>query len=1048
MLNGQVTQPMIHLRCYVTQTGSSVTQPLEDDTMTRNRLPLVFHNSVVNGGEAEDQSIPVVVGTDAWYAWLMDQHIQSFSFRHPQGTFTARRERKRQSWYWYAYRKCAGRLRKAYLGKTEELTLERLNAAATLLNGQGNNDVSPQGHPDELHESASQESSDSVDGKDRRFLSPASSTYTTRPRQATKHNLPAQLTSLIGREQGVAAASAFLRQPEVRLLTLTGMGGVGKTRLGLQIATDLVKDFADGVCFVSLASISDPNLVILTIAQTLGLRESGDQSYIELLTTFLHEKYLLLFLDNFEQVIEAASVLTELLGGCPFLKILVTSREVLRVRGEQEFPVLPLALPNLSHLSDPTYVSQYAAVALFLQRARSFKPDFQITTANAKTVAAICIHLDGLPLALELAAACLKLLSPESLLARLEHRLQVLTQGPRDVHARQQTLRNTLQWSYELLDAQEQRFFRQLAVFAGGCTAGAVEAVCKASGDEMINVFDGVASLLDKSLLQRESTQGDEEPRLVMLETIREYGLECLVASGELERTRQAHAKYYLALAERIELKPGDPQMVMWLERLERERDNFRAAMRWLLERAKDGQNTEDGREMALRFGVALGDFWVIHGYWSEGRTFLEQALAASEGTVTAVRTKALEAAASLAIYQIDHDRGEALFRKSLEQYKECADMAGTANSLYMLGTISRQRGDFAEARSLMEESLSLAREINDKYFIACLLSDLGGMVTQQGEYARAYTLLEQSLTMSRELGDAMSIAHSLLALALMLFVSQGDPARVRSLLEESLAISKELGFKGVIARCLSQLALVSLQQGDIATTRVLLEESLALHKETGDQWGIAWVLSILARVEAWQGDHAAALALYEESLAIARKIGSKLNIAICLEGVARVLATGKEPARAAQLWGAAEAIRETIGAPIWPVERSSYELSIAAVHARLGEKAYVAAWAEGRTMLLEETLVAQGSTMPMLSPAGRPATSQAKSRAASVAGLTRRENEVLRLLTMGLTSAQIASQLVISLTTVNTHVGSIYTKLGVSSRSAATRYAVEHHLV
>lgn len=1018
--------------------------------MTRKRLPLISSNPIFRLDGVGDQPVPIVVGTDAWYTWLMDQHIQSFSFRHPLGTFTARRERKRQSWYWYAYRKRAGRLRKVYLGKTEDLTLERLNAAATFLNSQGKNDDGRQVHLDELEGSASQISSDSIDGIGQLFQSPVFPfTYPTDPERATKHNLPTQLTSLIGREQEVEAGCAFLRQPDVHLLTLIGMGGVGKTCLGLQLATNLVEDFSDGVCFVSLASISDPNLVIPTIAQTLRLREPGDQSFFELLVAFLYEKHLLLFLDNFEQVIDAAPALTDLLEGCLSLKILVTSREVLRVRGEQEFPVQPLMLPNLSHQSEPEFVSQYASVALFLQRARSFNPDFQITTANAKTIATICVHLDGLPLALELAAARLKLLSPQALLERLEHRLQILTQGSRDAHMRHQTLRNTLQWSYDLLGAQEQRLFRRLAVFVGGCTLRAIEAICKASEDEMLNVFEGVTSLLDKSLLQRESTHRDEEPRLMMLETIREYGLECLDVRGELELTRQAHANYYLALAEEIELKPGDPQQAMWLKQLDREHDNLREAMRWSLEGGEAGKDTENGRKMALRFGVALQNFWVIHGYWSEGRTFLEQALAASEGTSTALRAKALEKAASLAVYQIDHDWGETLFRESLRQYQECGDTAGIAKSFYMLGTIARQRGDFAEARSLMEESLPLAREVNDKYFIACLLSDLGGMVTQQGEYAKAYTLLEESLAISRELGDAISIARSLPALALMLFVSQGDPATVRSLLEESLAISRELDFKGIIARCLSHLGLVTLQQGDIATTRLLLEESLTLHKETGDQWGIAWVLSILARVEACNGDCAGALALYEESLEIARKIGSKLNIARCLEGMASVLAIGRDPMRAARYWGAAGALRESIGAPIWPVERASYEISVAATRTLMGERAFVIAWAEGQTMPLKQTFAEQGpATMPMLIPTEQPLTSQAKSRAASPAGLTRREIEVLRLLTMGLTSAQIARQLVISLATVNTHVGSIYTKLGVTSRSAATRYAVEHYLV
>ncbi len=452
---------------------------------------------------------------------------------------------------------------------------------------------------------------------------------------------------------------------------------------------------------------------------------------------------------------------------------------------------------------------------------------------------------------------------------------------------------------------------------------------------------------------------------------------------------------------------------------------------------------------MALRFGVVLWGFWIIHSHWSEGRTFLEQALAASEGAVTPLRAKALEAAASLAVFQIDHDRGEALCRESLAQCRERGDTEGTASSLYLLGTIARQKGDFSIARSLMEESLALYKMVSDKGFIAYLLSCLAGMATQQGEYTKAQALLEEGLAMQRELGDVRGILYSLLALALTLFISQGDPAAVRSLLEESLVLSRELGDKPGIAHYLSHSGLIALQQGNTATAHVLAEESLVLYRETGDQWGIAWVLFILARVKACQGDHTATLALYEESLAIARKIGSKLIIAVCLEGMASVLATQREPARAARLWGAAESLRETMGAPIWPFERAAYELAVAAARALIGEKVFAAAWVQGRTMPLEQALVAPGPatiSTPIL--AGQSSTPPAKSSATSPAGLTRREIEILRLLTTGLTNPQIAEQLVISLPTVNTHVGSIYTKLGVNSRSAATRCAIEHHLV
>ena len=346
------------------------------------------------------------------------------------------------------------------------------------------------------------------------------------------------------------ALHALLLRPDIRLLTLTGTAGVGKTRLALEVARELVHDFADGVYLVSLASISDPAFVIPTIAHRLGLAESGSQPMLELLKTLQRDKQRLLVLDNFEQVIEVSTLLVELLEACPALKLLVTSREVLRLHGEHQFAVPPLAFPDPRHLPDAESLAQVPAVHLFLQRAQAIKSDFQMTTDNAATIAEICIRLDGLPLAIELAAARIKLLAPQALLARLDRRLPILTGGARDLPLRQRTLRNTLAWSYELLTQEEQHLFQRISVFAGGATLEAVEAVCEALGDETGRVFDGVASLLDKSLLHQ---QGDEEPRLLMLETIREYGLELLTSGGEAQATREAHAAYYLALTEQAE---------------------------------------------------------------------------------------------------------------------------------------------------------------------------------------------------------------------------------------------------------------------------------------------------------------------------------------------------------------------------------------------------------------------------------------------------------------------------------------------------------------
>ena len=358
--------------------------------------------------------------------------------------------------------------------------------------------------------------------------------------QVSRHNLPVQFTPLIGRELEVQAVCTLLQRPEVRLVTLIGPGGVGKTRLGLQVAAELSEDFTHDIYFVPLAPVSDPDQVMFTLAQTLELKEAGEQSLPGLLKAFLRDKHCLLLLDNFEQVMAAAPRLSDLLTDCPQLKILVTSRAALRIWGEYEFPVSPLAMPDLKRLPDLETLSQYAAIALFIQSAHAIKPNFQLTKANARALAEICVRLDGLPLAIELAAARIKLLPPHALLGRLEHRLQILTTGVKNMPARQQTLRNTIAWSYNLLDASEQQLFRRLSIFVGGCTLEAAEAVCNRANDIAMGVLEGVTSLIDKSLLQQveQVTSEGEEPRLMMLETIREYGLECLVARGEWEITR------------------------------------------------------------------------------------------------------------------------------------------------------------------------------------------------------------------------------------------------------------------------------------------------------------------------------------------------------------------------------------------------------------------------------------------------------------------------------------------------------------------------------
>lgn len=760
-------------------------------------------------------------------------------------------------------------------------------------------------------------------------------------------SLPVQPTPLIGREHEVAALGQLLRREGVRLVTLTGPGGAGKTSLAIQTASELRDVFVDGVCFVSLAPINDPLLVIPTIARAVGIRDGPGQPITVRLAEALLRKRVLLLLDNFEQVVEAAALVADLLTSCPQLKLLVTSREVLHVRAEHEFAVPPLALPDLAHLPELAVLMNIPSVALFLQRAQAARPEFQLTSNNARTVVEICVRLDGLPLAVELAAARMKMLSPQVLLARLSRRLSILTGGARDVPTRQQTLRNTIEWSYQLLSSEEQRLFRWLSVFANGCTLQAAEAVCAGSGQ----VLEGTASLIDKSLLRRvEQTEDEnEETRFQMLETIREYGLEVLTTNGEGEIARRAHANYFLALVEEAEPALKGPLLVTWLDRLEGEHDNLRAALQWAVEIGKT--------EMALRFGIALERFWVVRGYRNEGLAFLERALGASAGVAIDVRAKALLAAARLAFIQSNYDVGEALAQESLMLFRELGDRRGIALSLDRLGMAAWRRGDFPAARVLLEEDLPLFKEVDDKDRVAWSLFTLGLLNNKQGEYSRANTLFEEGLALFRALGNKRGIAASLTQLAGTLFVSQGDQTLIYPLLKEGLLLDQEVGDKEGMAVASLLLGWVALKQGDVVTARSRVEESLVLYREMEHREGMAEALSLLGKVEATLGDYAYARNLFEDSLAMAQEIGDKELIASGLEGLASVVAVQGEPDWASRLWGAAEALREAIGAPLQPVEQVAYDNAVAAVRSDLGEETFAQTWREGRAMRAEQVL-------------------------------------------------------------------------------------------
>ncbi len=851
------------------------------------------------------------------------------------------------------------------------------------------------------------------------------------------NNLPVQPTPFLGREYEVRAIEELLRREAVRLVTLTGPGGMGKTRLALQVAANVSERFASGVFFVNLAPISDLALVVPTIAETLAVREKSARSLLECLTEELRPRQMLLLLDNFEQVVSAAEQMATLLMACPRLKVLVTSREVLHVRAEHEFPVSPLAVPDPDHLPDLATLSQQAAVALFLQQAQAVRPNFQLAETNARAIVELCARLDGLPLAIELAAARMKLFSPRALLARLGQRLSLLTSASRDVPARQQTLRNTIAWSYHLLDAQEQRIFRQLSVFVGGCSMVTIEAVCTSLDRGSEPILDGVASLVDKSLLQQVEQHVGEEPRFVMLETIREYALERLESHGETEEVRRAHAVYFLALAEEAEQGMAGPQQALLLERLEQEHDNLRAAMQW--------STSQAGREIALRLGGALQPFWRIRGHFSEGQDFLAHALPQSNEVAAPVRAKALYAAARL---DDDLDRAEECCQQSLALYRELGDTIGIASSLHLLADKAEGRGNLAVSRALGEESLMLFREAGDKQSVARLLYHLGIVAVEQGEYARGRDLLEESLTLNRELGSTRIMAHPLFSLAQVSRLSGGDLAQARTWLDESEALFRGVGDKAGIASCLNLRGMFALDEGDTASARSRVEQALALFQEMQLQHGTVLSLYALAQVTEASGNHTASQALYEQGVVLAHKSGDKRRLAFGLQGLAGAVAIQGKYVWATHLWGAAEVLREMTGAPLPPIERVPYNQAVTAARTRLGEQAFAAAWAEGRTMELQQALSTPGrEALPASSQEEEAFSPTPLSPSPHPDGLTAREVEVLRLLAKGLSNAQIAEELIVSQLTIKAHLRSIYSKLQVTSRSAATRYALEHDL-
>ena len=721
-----------------------------------------------------------------------------------------------------------------------------------------------------------------------------------------KTNLPIQPTPLINRENEFKTLSELLLREDIRLVTLTGTGGTGKTRLALEVASTMISEFSSGVFLVSLAHVTEASFVPPAIVSTLGIIEKPGKRIEETLMEFLRGKQMLLLLDNFEQAIASATFVAALLHECPRLKILVTSREPLHVTGEHELPIPTLAVPAKAGTAIAKQIMEYASVALFVQRAQAIRSDFSVTVENATVVAAICTKLDGLPLALELAAARIRVLSPDALLSRLEKRLDLLRGGPRDTPVRHQTMRNTIEWSYDLLTEEDKKLFRRLSAFSGSFSFDAAREVCMTQLESDEDALEKLERLVEKSLLLSEG-RGDEI-RFRMLATIREFAAESLALSSESEEITRGYADYFVALAEQAELGLRGPEQGTWLRRLESEHDNLRAALRWSLENGRT--------ELSLRFCSALWYFWYIHGYWTEGREWIARALGDEAKTSPRLRANALLGAGTLAAFQYDVAKARSLLGDSLAISRKLGDKEGIGRTLNVLGMIARNQGDFTKGQELHEECLAIFRELGDKWGVATVLNSLGVGLRYQSRYDEAIDIHRQSLDLFREIGDKRSIARALANLG-------------------SILIRK--------------------QEYDRASR--LLEESLSLYLELGDKIGIADSLCEHGALARRQRDYDTAAKWFNRALILFKEIGSTDGIATCFDEAVACACAESRFDKAARLLGASQAIREKSNSPIPLGHQTEHEHNTTTTRSTLGEKNFEMEKSKGHEMSLEEAV-------------------------------------------------------------------------------------------
>src|SRR5215218_5792640 len=797
---------------------------------------------------------------------------------------------------------------------------------------------------------------------------------------ARRHNLPLERTSFIGRERETLEVKRLLAM--TKLLTLTGAGGCGKTRLALKVASDLVEAYPDGAWLVDLAPLAEAELVPQAVAQALGVREQPGQALLETLEDSLRSSKLLLVMDNCEHLVEAVATLVDaLLDSCSGLRVLATSRETLNAAGEASGVVPSLTLPGSRQEQAYTLqeLENYESVRLFVDRARQRDPSFELISSNGQAVAQVCRRLEGIPLAIELAAGRMEVLSAEQLAMRLEDYLKLLT-GGRTADPRHRTLRATLEWSHELLSEAERTLFRRLSVFAGGWTLEVAEEVCSGEGVEQDDVLELLSELVDKSLVVVEA--GEERvPRFRMLEPVRQYGQERLHESGTAERVRQRHAEYYLALAQEAEPELEGVNQTRWIDRLEAEHDNLRAALSWALE---GGQ-----AELGLRLAGALRLFWVGRGHYSEGRRWCEEGLNRGGSVPQSVRANALLGAGYFTASQGDLGLAIERLEDSLALYRQVGDTRRAATCIRLLGSTMLELGDWERAEALLEEALALARESGSIRDTCNALSTLSYMAACRGDMKRAKTLGEESLAIAREAGDtiAASFASNFLAVTAML---GGDYERAQTLFEATLEMTRITGNRKGQATALNNLGLVALCQGDYARAAKLSSESLRLSEESLDHQLVTWSLDALAAVLGQQG-----------------YVG-----------------------RAARLWGAAEVLREASDFSQPPDDKRVLEPFLEAARSRLDEAAFQAAWEEGRAMTEEQAVEyalseeeEQNARTLDAVPEQQPRPDEPTER------LTPREQELALLVGRGLTNRRIALELSISEHTVASHVRKILKK-------------------